>query len=232
MLRFWKALNGLFGWLVIAVSVFILLIGVWQVYDNCYVLTHTIDDSVLRYKPDSTASSGGEETPFSDGMVGWISIEGTGIDYPVMQGKDNTEYLTKDPFGRYSATGSIFLDSRSSPDFSDSFSVIYGHHMDFGRMFGALDDFADETYLRQHTSGSLMTGRDAERTYPLEVFASMSVSATEKTVFDLAQDDIRQFIHDNAPVLTEEKDLPILALSTCADAGSAARTVVFCYILK
>lgn len=232
MLRFWKALNGLYGWLVIALSAFILLIGVWQVYDNYYVFTHTIDDSVLRYKPDPAASSAEEEMPFADGMVGWISIEGTAIDYPVMQGRDNTEYLTKDPFGEYSATGSIFLDSRSSPDFSDSFSVIYGHHMDFGHLFGALDDFTDGDYLRQHTAGSLMVGRNAETTYSLEVFASMRVSAMEKTVFDLAQDDIRLFIHDNAEVLTEEKELPVLALSTCADAGSAARTVVFCYICK
>ena len=87
-------------------------------------------------------------------MAGWLTVDGTNIDYPVMQGKDNNSYLNTDPFGNYSLTGSIFLDSRSSPDFSDEYSVVYGHHMDYGKMFGALDDFLNEKYLKQHSSGS------------------------------------------------------------------------------
>ena len=144
MIRFWKALNDIYGWIVTASFVLILLIGVWQIYDNYYVFSHTIDNSVLRYKPGASDISDGGQAPFSDDLVGWLTIDGTDIDYPVMQGSDNAEYLSKDPYGGYSATGSIFLDSRSSPDFTDSFSIIYGHHMDYGRLFGALDDFLDE----------------------------------------------------------------------------------------
>ena len=58
----------------------------------------------------------------------------------------------------------------------------------------------------------------------------MKVSAKEKIVFDMEQEQIRQFIHDNAAVLTNETDSRILALSTCADANSVTRVVVFCYI--
>lgn len=43
-------------------------------------------------------------------MVAWLTIDDTKIDYPVMQGKDNTEYLNKDPYGDYALAGSIFLD--------------------------------------------------------------------------------------------------------------------------
>ncbi len=233
MTRFWKTLNELFVWLLILLSGFIMIVGVWQVYDNYYMFSHTLDKSVLSYKP---VPGGGAESvkdsPITDDMIGWITMDGTNIDYPVMQGMDNSEYLSKDPFGQYSATGSIFLDSRSSPDLSDSYSVIYGHHMDYGKMFGALDDYLNEAYLREHTSGRFMTGRNAEKTYPLRVFAAMTVSAKEKTVFDMDQEEIRQFIHDNATILTEEQDLDILALSTCADAGSVTRIVVFCYIEK
>jgi len=163
-------------------------------------------------------------------MAGWLTIGGTNIDYPVMQGSDNKQYLNTDPFGNYSLTGSIFLDSRSSPDFSDEYSVIYGHHMDYGKMFGARDDFLNELYLKQHSAGTLMVGRNAEKVYDLECFASMRVSAKEKIVFDMKQEQIRKFIHDNAAVLTNEKDSRILALSTCADANSVTRVVVYCYI--
>ena len=229
MLKFWKRLNELYGCLLIAVFGFIMLIGLWQVYDNYYMFSHTLDKSILRYKPVPTDTAPAD-SPITNDMAGWLAIEGTNIDYPVMQGNDNNAYLYMDPFGKYSLTGSICLDSRSSPDFSDEYSVIYGHHMDYGKMFGALDDFLNETYLKQHAAGTLMVGRNAEKVYELECFASMKVSAKEKIVFDMKQEQIRQFIHDNAAVLTHEDDSRILALSTCADANSVTRVVVFCYI--
>ena len=98
-------------------------------------------------------------------------------------------------------------------------------------MFGALDDFLDESYLKQHTSGTLMIGRNAEKVCALEVFASMRVSAKESIVFDMDQENIRQYIRDHAAVLTTvEKEERILGLSTCTEANSVTRVVVFCYI--
>lgn len=232
MLKFWKRLNELYGWLVILVFGFVLLVGIWQIYDNYYVFHHTLDHSVQKYKPDPTNAAVAAESPITGEMVAWLTMDGTHIDYPVMQGTDNVHFLNTDPFGQYSLTGSVFLDSRSSPDFSDSYSVVYGHHMDYGRMFGALDDYLDESYLKQHTAGTLMLGRNADRVCALEVFASMRVSAKESIVFDMEQDNIRQYIRDHAAVLTVEKEERILGLSTCTDANSVTRVVVFCYIIE
>lgn len=232
MLKFWKFLNELYGWLLILVSLFIILIGCWQVYDNYYTFYHTIDDKIVMYKPKPDAPPEEQAaTPITDEMVGWITVNGTSIDYPVMQGETNSHFLNTDPFGHYSLSGSIFLDSRCSGDFSDAYSVIYGHHMDYGKMFGALDAFLDAPYLRTHSSGTLIVGRNAEKTYSLKIFAAMRVNARDKVVFDIKQDEIRQYIHDRADILTAEKDERILALSTCADADSMTRIVVFCYIL-
>ena len=233
MLRFWKRLNELYGWLVVAVFGLIMLIGLWQVYDNYYLFHHTLDHSVLKYKPDPAhAAETAAESPITREMVAWLTVDGTHIDYPVMQGKDNVRFLNTDPLGQYSLTGSIFLDSRCSPDFSDSYSVVSGHHMDYGRMFGALDEFLDESYLKQHTSGTLMIGRNAEKVCSLEVFASMRVSAKESIVFDMEQENIRRYIHDHAAVLTVEKEDRILGLSTCTEANSMTRVVVFCYLTE
>lgn len=85
------------------------------------------------------------------GAIGWLTIDHTDIDYPVMQGKTNTEYLNKNPLGQISVSGSIFLDSASKSDFSDPYSVAQG------KMFGALDGFQDFSYLKSHSSGTLKT---------------------------------------------------------------------------
>lgn len=190
----------------------------------------TNDADILRYKPDPAAHSAAADSPITDEMVGWITIDGTSIDYPVMQGEDNTRFLSTDPFGNYSLTGSIFLDSRCSSDFSDDFSIIYGHHMDYGKLFGSLDDFLNRAYLKSHTTGTLLVGRDARKVYKLEVFASMRVSSREKTVFNMDSSRIRKFIQDNANGVTVDKDKRIIGLATCAGANSTTKTVVFCYI--
>ena len=230
--KFWKKLNDLYVWLLVIVFGFVMLIGLWQMYDNYYIFYHSLDESILKYKPDPSAPAAAVNSPITDEMVGWLTIDGTNIDYPIMQGTDNSRFLNIDPFGEYSLSGSIFLDSRCSPDFSDSYSVIYGHHMDYGKMFGALDDFLNEAYLKSHTSGTLIVGRNAERVYRLEVFASMVTSDRNKIVFDMDSESIGQHISSNARVLLGERDEDIIALSTCEGAGTSKRIVVFCYIIR
>lgn len=227
-----KTLNLLFDRLLMLVLIVILLIVAYCIYDSWYVYSHTLDDSILKYKPGAGGVAS-ENSPITDDMVAWITIDGTNIDYPVMQGDDNVKYLNTDPFGGYSLSGSIFLDSGNSPDFTDEYSLIYGHHMEYGKMFGALDDFLNKDFLEKHTSGTLIIGKNAEKTYKLEVFASIKASARDEVVFDLSKsDETRQFITENAVVKTSERSNRIVALSTCAEGDSVSRVVVFCYILE
>jgi sortase B len=230
LLKFWKKLNELYGWFLIAVFGLVMLIGLWQVYDNYYIFYNAIDESILQYKPDPETPVAQKDSPITGEMVGWLTIDNTNIDYPVMQGNDNTYFLNTDPFGEYSLTGSIFLDSRNSPDFTDDFSLVYGHHMDYGKMFGALDDFLSSSYLSEHNKGTLMVGRNAEKVYDLEIFAAERISGKEKAVFDIEQDRIRQFIRSNTDVSEFDSSSRILGLSTCAGVDSVTRIVVFCYI--
>lgn len=214
----------------------LLLIMVWCTYDNWYVYSHTIDKGLLKYKPgtleNNTAAAADtpDDAAVMPDMVGWIEIYDTTIDYPVVQGPDNVRYLNLDPFGGYSLSGSIFLDSRNDPAFTDDYSLIYGHHMEYGRMFGALDAFLDNDYLQQHRRGTLYIGKNGEEHRPLELFAAMQVSAQDTAVFDPGTEDIRQFIGRRTS--TEVRSEPILALSTCSDSSAAARIIVLCYILE
>lgn len=231
MTAFWKRLNELYIRLLIIFFAIVMLIGLWQVYDNYYTFSHSLDESIVRYKPDPARPEAAASSPITDDMVAWLTVDGTNIDYPVMQGEDNSYYLNTDPFGNYALSGSIFLDSRCAPDFSDSFSVIYGHHMDYGKMFGSLDDFLNEDYLKSHSRGTLMIGRNADRVCGLEIFAAMKINASEKTVFDMDGDHIREYLEQSSSVrLTEGDDRKILGLATCVGSEAAVKTVVFCYI--
>lgn len=206
--------------------VLLFLIAAYCVYDSYYVYNHAVDKDISKYKP-TVSGYDPDKSPICDDMVGWLTINGTNIDYPIMQSIDNIKYINTDPYGDYSLSGSIFLDYRNSPDFNDDYSIIYGHHMEYGKMFGAIDDFEDEDYLKKHKKGTLIVGKkDAEsfKTHNLEVFACIRTKATTQAVFDPESQKIRKFLGDT-------KNKKILALSTCRSAGADERIVVFCYIL-
>lgn len=82
-------------------------------------------------------------------IIGWIEIPGAGISYPLVQGDDNSYYLTHMSSGEYGIHGSIFMDYHNSPDFSDSNTIVYGHNMKDGTMFASLSSYQDpEVYGR------------------------------------------------------------------------------------
>ena len=62
--------------------------------------------------------------------------------------------------------------------------MIYGHHMEYKMMFGALDDYLDPSFLASHTHGKLLVGRDGKTSYELEVFYAMSADAKDEYVFE------------------------------------------------
>ncbi|MBO5576781.1 MAG: class B sortase [Ruminococcus sp.] len=230
-LKFWKGANRWYDRIIMLFLVLLLLIVCYCMYDNYWVYSHSIDKSILKYKPGSE-NYDPDDSPITNEMVAWLTVDNTNIDYPVMQSGDNIKFLNTDPYGSYSLTGSIFLDSRNSPDFTDEYSLVYGHHMEYGKMFGALDDFLDEDYLKSHTSGELMIGREGKKKYKLKVFASASVRADEESVFNVTAGNTKEFINSHAKVRVQEPQGRILALSTCSDGDSVDRVVVFCCLIE
>ena len=206
------------------------LVCLYAMIDAVNVYLNANDTSVLKYKPEL---GHGKEAlqELSEDAVAWLSVDNTKIDYPVMQGKNNDEYINKDPFGNFSLSGSIFLDSRNSADFSDPYSILYGHHMEYGAMFGALDDFIDKSFFDQHRTGTLITNSGQD--YSIHIFASCKANATEKTVFDPPEstnEKLLQFIKQHAIVFEPQgvnAQSRILALSTCQSAENIERMIVF-----
>ncbi len=101
-------------------------------------------------------------------VVAWIYIEGTSINYPVVQGEDNSYYLNRLLDGSYNGAGTIFLDYRNESDFSDRNSVLYGHHMNNGTMFQQITEYKDQSFYDEHPVCLIMT---PDGNYKLEFFA-------------------------------------------------------------
>ena len=215
--------------------------GAYALWDNGQVLTSAADvqADLIKLKPPAEPEEGETDNSAAFAQLrsinpdvrGWITMDGTGIDLPVLQGAGNLTYISKDVYGNFSLAGSIFLDSRNEPDFSDAYSLLYGHHMADGKMFGDLDCYKEETFFRENKTGMLIL---PDQTYELEVIACLVVSASEKRIF--APEQVRcdiaallDFARETALCLREEALAgaeKILALRTCASEFTDARTVV------
>lgn len=90
----------------------------------------------------------------NDDVVGWLEIEAIpSISYPITQGKDNDYYLHRTIKKTYNFAGSIFIDASNQSNFTDCNTIIYGHNMKNGSMFGKLkqlyenEKYKDSKYL-------------------------------------------------------------------------------------
>ena len=153
--------------------------------------------------------------------VGWIRFEDDLISYPIMQADDNSKYAIKDADGNDSETGAIFLDYRSSADFSDSNTIIYGHNMRDRSMFGALKNYKENLgFLDDHKYFQIITPEGSGR-YML--FAFMDVPKNSY-IYDVCGDNtsrMREFL-DTIEYKTyidtgiePTVDDKIITLSTC-----------------
>ncbi len=85
-------------------------------------------------------------------VTAWIQIPALDISYPVVRGTDNSYYLSHLFNGEANINGSIFMDYHSQPDFTGQNTIIYGHNMKNGSMFGTLEQYQDENLYRQYPS--------------------------------------------------------------------------------
>lgn len=83
-------------------------------------------------------------------VIAWIYIEDADISFPVLQGKTNKQYLFQSYKKEYLTAGSIFIDYRCGRNFEDKNTVLYGHNMHNGSMFGSLKKYKQDEYKNDH----------------------------------------------------------------------------------
>lgn len=167
----------------------------------------------------------------NDDIVGFLTIEGTEINYAVVQSDDNEFYLNHDLYGSKSVSGSIFMDYENSAGLFDDNTIIYGHNMADGSMFHNLRYYADKKYFDSHPFVYLTTPYE-ETVW--EVFAVYKTNV-DFNYIQTSFEDRAQFssfiaqmteksIHD-AGVRVEATD-KILTLSTCSGQSGNNRFVL------
>lgn len=154
-------------------------------------------------------------------MIGWVYFEDSHISYPIMQSEDNEKYSKLDYMGEGASTGAIFLDYRSAADFTDANSIVYGHNMKDGTMFGSLREYRkDPAYYNDHMYFQIITPQKA---YRYLIFEYMDVPETY-ILYDYVSDAALEFVKDAEHVriksymdseIPVNKDSKVVTLSTC-----------------
>lgn len=257
------ALIALYGTKVLSVVSAIVIAGMvaysgFVLYDTIYTGRAAFSSwDLAQYRPQVTE---GEEPSFEEvqeinpDTCAWVIMKGTHIDYPVVQGKDDVEYSMKDIYGKSSLTGSIYLASGNDNDFTNSYNMIYGHHMDNGAMFGDIEKYEDDSYFKEHGTGYLIT---TKAVYDLKVFGCLSADAYDAQLYSAgdrsAADfptylnyaktkavqwdpsfDIGKTVADIGTYMGErektrgisKRGTQVIALSTCADAATNGRQLI------
>lgn len=83
-------------------------------------------------------------------LIGWLKIDDTSIDYPVMQTSNNEYYLDHNFNQEYDKNGSIFMDAACNAAKRSTNLILYGHHMKSGKMFGNLNSYSQKAYAEKH----------------------------------------------------------------------------------
>lgn len=232
-----RAGDRLVSLLAAGLILLMLLYGGYSLWDTAMVFNGAfLSSDLLQFKPaagdpDSNPTLA-ELQAINPDVLGWLTIDDTHIDYPVVIGETDMEYVNKDVYGDFALSGSIFMDSDNARDLSDTYTLVYGHHMDNGAMFGDVVEFVNTDYFESHPSGTLYL---PDATYTIEIFACVQVDAFDSMIYDpLAQDgDVSELLHYVDEIAVQSRYIgvqptdKVIGLSTCAEAETNGRVVIF-----
>lgn len=168
-------------------------------------------------------------------IVGWLHCPGTPINYPILQGENNSYYLNRLPNKIHNANGSIFMDHRNASDFSNRNTIIYGHNIRNGTMFGSLKNYRNQDYYEANPTMWLLL---PEQNYQLELTAGCVVRSDSHlyNVPDTGADAVKQVkdaMADSSFISGHEltEDDFWVTLSTCSYEFDNARYIVLCRMI-
>ncbi len=217
-----RVIGKIVSFLFLTVVVIFVSYGIYALWDTYTIIQSASPEQYEKYKPGEDDGLSYEELcKINSDVVGWLTIYGTNIDYPLVQTTDNNKYLSYDVLGEYSLSGSIFLDYRNQKDFSDFNTIIHGHHMEHHVMFGDIELFQKKKFFDTHLYGNLYyDGKD----HGIRIFAFIETDAYSCGLFTPAVDGARlqklylDEIKETAKYIRElpaNDDARIVVLSTC-----------------
>ena len=171
-------------------------------------------------------------------LIGWLKIDDTNIDYPVMQTVNNEYYLDHNFNQEYDKNGSLFLDKDCDVVHRNTNLIIYGHHMKSGKMFGNLNQYSSEEYGKKHSRIQFDTIYEKGTYEVMYVFRSKIYNedeivfkyyqffdaASEKEFDSNMQEMAALSLYDTGVTASYGDEL--LTLSTCDNSETDGRVVV------
>lgn len=225
-----RIVDHVVNWLIILCFLPILLYAVYTLWDVQHIYQSADASLYETYKPTSKKSVSFEELKKTNPEVfGWLTVNDTHIDYPLVQSSDNSKYVNTDIEGKFSLSGSIFLDYRNKKNFSDMNNIIYGHHMDKQVMFGEIEYFEQEKYFESHQYGKIYF---EGLWHDIEFFAFLHGDAYDSLLYNTeleTEKDMQQYIKyvkEKAKIFKElscDKDEHFITLSTCTSDSTNGR---------
>ena len=154
-----------------------LIFSVYSFWDTHQVNEAADSKKYESYKPttEEGKKSFAELQAMNSDVMGWLTIYGTSIDYPLVKAQhDNFTYLSKNAEGEWESSGSIYVDYRNDAHFQDFNTIIHGHHMANHKMFGDLDLFVKQDFFTEHQYANLyFDGTN----HGLEIFTILTIDA-------------------------------------------------------
>ena len=210
--------------------------GVYSLWDTYKIYANSFaDEELLKFRP----TDDGEDNPtlkdlkkLNPDVKAWIQVPKTNIDYPVVQGQDDMEYINKNVYGEFELSGAIFLSCLNKDDFSDPYNLVYGHNMKNGGMFADVADFTNKEYFETHQNGKLYL---TDATRKIRFFACMKVTAADAKIYHPDGyrkenlKDLLDYIQANAVQYRDVNvadENSLIALSTCSEAETNGRVVL------
>lgn len=192
--RFVRALSRTVDNAVLLALLVILFIATYALYDTTRVNEEADPAKYSTYKPttEEGQKSFEELRAMNPDVMGWLTIYGTSIDYPIVKAqKDNFEYLSKDVENNWTTCGALYVDVHNQWNFQDFNTIIHGHHMADHKMFGDLDLFAEAAYFNEHQYANLYY--DGQN-HGVELFAILTIDAYNPIVHstNLTTDEAKQ----------------------------------------
>lgn len=226
--------NKIISGITILLMLLLFVYGTYSLWD-LYRIYHqtTLSDELKALKPTGGASSRQsfeELWKINPDVVAWITIDDTHIDYPMVQGKDDMEYVNKDLYGNFSMSGAIFLSAENKRDFSDPYNLTFGHYLNNGGMYGDIEKFLDESYFNDHLTGTLYL---PDKTYRIELYAVVSCDAYNSQIYNVPRicetmDEFQEYVRSVAQpyrdIEISDSD-KIIALSTCGYSVTNGRNI-------
>lgn len=239
-----RFLNFIISFVLILIFIIAAAYALFVLNDNrrIYSAAENVQEDMLKLKPDKEKPDFSKLCSINPDVCAWLTMDGTHIDYPVLQGETNLTYINRDIYGQFALAGSIFLDCQNAKDFTDSYNLLYGHHMDGGNMFGDLDLYKKSEFFEKHDTGTLLL---PNKVYDLKVAAVLITGVSDERIFQLQNwpqkwkdgqlDYIRSqalFVRDDVLNALEKCEHPqLISLTTCTSEFTDARTVVLAQMI-